>query len=329
MKNDEIADLIKKQIRISIDIGEICFLIVEHISKSIDELHNGKNSVLDKLKILENLLIKIREFSVSFVSSRNHSLPAIADFVNTEGYIFDYFIDFRAIIPPVKDIEKLYNSNSPKKQDSTADETHTDLFCYFIFPYCYISIWVCFWNSILELIPIEDPIVSLYQDCRTKFRSVELSLQRNLLKEKFSDDYARLISIEGLTSVYIPSEDTLRWSVKGTILNQLKPKNAQLFIFNERVIVVLENRAISSSFKEIDIIKSPAYPESKNTLLIIGFSESFSFKVDSRFSFLTTLLFWGCICKEKHESYDKFQPVSYTSDSIEDQIPMFYIVKND
>ncbi|EAY01439.1 hypothetical protein TVAG_490270 [Trichomonas vaginalis G3] len=293
--------------------SEMCSLaqqILESVTPFYEDLIKTGNLCSQAFETLVQISKKIISFETKFVKSSVQSLNSIVDLFNSEPELRDLYKILDENIPTPADFQKIAKSKSHKPFLDALSSKNVDLKFWFSFPYTYIATWTVFWKQILEIIPVDDSCYSIYQHCLLDLNKIEFESQHARIAQQFKDKLTKLFKLSDKQKVFIPKNSPLLWLVPG--YHVCKPSNikADLFIFEDRVVLCREdNLLISSKLLNTWIVKSPMHPAQLNIVDVLGTKQSFAFQPETENDAIALWKTWDSIATWCPSDWSMFQPI--------------------
>jgi hypothetical protein len=318
MKQTKIGDLIENQIAVSEEMTSIANEIITYITPFYDELRNPQNICAKSFEALVNALKSIISFEAAFLKSSNHTLLSIAELFNSSEKLPALFNDLEQSIPSADELAKLSKSKTHKSFIDSLAAKNVDLPFWFHFPYLYIKTWVIFWTRALEIVTIDDDLYSVYLQCRAALKKIEMDQQKIRIMEMFKPSLEKLYKHSEKQKVFIPKDSALLWCVSGHMIQHPQPVPASLFIFEDRVALMREDKlVISSNLLNTWIVRSSMFPAKRNVVDVLCTKQSFAFEPLNENESIALWKTWKTVGSWCPNDWSIFQPVIIDPDEKE------------
>ena len=309
-KATKITDLIETQFAVSEEMSSVAQQIIESLTPFFSELTSEQSLCSQSFKALMNIAKEIIKFESSFVKLESHSLTTIADLFSSFISFNPLFTELENNLPSSADIQKIAKSKPHKAFNESLAQKNANLSFWFQFPYIYIKTWSIFWTRVLEIVTINDNFYSVYLQCRSSVTKIEQSEQKMRVSEMFKSKLEQLYKASEKQKVFIPKDSALLWCVSGKILLKPQPLNAMLFVFEDRVAILREDKTVfSSKLLNTWIVKSSMFPGKQNVVDILCTQQSFAFEPANDSESTALWKTWNSIATWCPNDWSIFQPV--------------------
>lgn len=309
-RQTKIADLIETQIAVSEEMSSIANQVLTCVTPFFEDLINPKNLCAKSFEALVDASKSILSFESTFLKSENHTLASIADLFNSFEKLPALFSNLEQSIPSPEDLNKILKSKVHKSFIDFLSSKNIDLQFWFHFPYTYIETWAIFWTRALDIVSIDDNMYSVYLQCRTTLKKIEMQQQKKRISEMFKAKIEQLFKLSEKQKVFIPKDSSLLWCVAGRVIVKPHPVAASLFIFEDRVALMREDKVVvSSKLLNTWIVKSSMFPAKRNVVDVLGTKQSFVFEPANENESSALWKTWRTIASWCPSDWSIFQPV--------------------
>lgn len=315
----KITDLVNLQIDVSAGTCDMAQQILEILTPFYQELTKEGNICANSFATLVDLVKKIISFETKFFKAHAPTLNTIVDQFSTFDELKNLFKNFSENLPSTADLVKISKSKLHKPFLDVLASKNSTLNYWFMFPYTYVASWSVFWKQVLEVIPIDDGYYSIYQKCLSELKKIEFETKHVRVAQQFKDKLAKLYKISDKQKVFIPKNSPLIWCLSGFHVTTPSNIPANLFIFEDRVVLFRkDNLIISSKLLNTWIIESSMYPAEQNVVAVLGTKQSYAFQLASEADATALWQTWNSVATWCPSDWSIFTPVIVKPDEEDD-----------